>query len=87
MSLQASGTKSLILSYRYFCLSGERPGGLITSGSWFAQGCQFWWFLFRIVTVLSSASHRTFTTTFPGVADEKIRWCKVVIPSKAPLLK
>ncbi len=41
----------------------------------------------RRVSVFSSASHRIFTITLPGVPEEKIRWWNDVVPSKAPLLK
>ncbi len=41
----------------------------------------------RRVSVFSSASHRIFTTTLPGVPEEKIRWWNDVMPSKSSLLK
>ncbi len=87
MSLHASGTKSRILSCRYFCLSCGSPGGSITSGSCSGQGFQSCWFFVRRVSVFSSASHRICTSTLPGVPEEKIRWWNDVMPSKAPLLK
>ncbi len=41
----------------------------------------------RRVSVFSSASHRIFTSTLPGIPEEKIRWWNDIMPSKAPLLK
>ncbi len=68
-------------------LSCGSPRGSITSGSCSGRGFQSWWFFVRRVSVFSSASHRIFTTTLPGVPEEKIRWWNDVMPSKAPLLK
>ncbi len=73
--------QSRILSCRYFWLSCGSPGGSITSGSCSGRGFQSWWFFVRRVSVFSSASHRIFTTTLPGVPEEKIRWWNDVMPS------
>ena len=71
ISFVSSVQKSLILSYRYHCLFGERPGGGITLGRTLGSGSQS---CFRRLMLFSSPLADIFLYTVPLSSDLIVKW-------------
>ena len=78
VSLHSSGQNSRILLKRYHCRLGERPDGMICSGSSVEVGHQS---CFKILCSTSGESDFTFTKTDPLWLCEKRRWWNDLIPT------